>query len=276
MRKFPNSVFGAGLTLVALFLAFHRHGTTQVSAANPGRNPVVVELFTSEGCSSCPPADRLLQELVQQQPIADAQIIALEEHVDYWNHDGWIDPYSSAQWTERQQAYVAVAKDDPYTPELVVDGHSQFVGNNARKAEAEIEKAARGMKTEVSITAGPLDAKGRRGFAISVGRLADGDAGDVAEVWLAVTEDGLHSSVSRGENSGRVLQHVATLRFLQKIGVVDAGRTSAPFSANPTVKLNAQWNVENLHVTAFVQKKTSREILGAASTKIAASTGISD
>jgi hypothetical protein len=255
-----------GLLIVGLALA--KVQTAQPSPVETGRQPVVVELFTSEGCSSCPPADALLQKLEARQSVAGAEIIALEEHVDYWNHDGWADPYSSPEWTERQQAYAAVAHDDPYTPELVVDGRSQFVGNNARKAEAEIERAARGVKTEVSITAGPPDAKGEQGFNVSVGKLSESNAGDVAEVWLAITEDGLHSSVSRGENAGRVLQHVATLRALNKIGVAHAGETSASFAATPTVKLNPRWNVGNLHVAVFVQEKKGREILGAASTRI--------
>ena len=194
----------------------------QTSTVDAGRKPVVVELFTSEGCSSCPPADALLQQLQQQQPVAGAEIIALEEHVDYWNHDGWIDPYSSSEWTQRQQDYAALFKNDPYTPELVVNGRSQFVGNNARKAEFEIEKAAGGLNTEVEITPGNPEAKGSQRFTVSVGKLARNAPGDVAEVWLAVTEDGLHSSVSLGENAGHVLHHVATLRSLRKIGVADA------------------------------------------------------
>lgn len=167
------------------------------STAQARRTPVVVELFTSEGCSSCPPADALLQELQAQQPVANAEIIALEEHVDYWNHDGWMDPYSSPEWTARQQSYTTLNKGDAYTPELVVDGSSQFVGNDARRAEAEIEKAASRPRTEVVIIAAKPEGDGSQRFKVSVGKLAASTAGDVAEIWLAVTEDGLQSAVSR-------------------------------------------------------------------------------
>ncbi len=240
----------------------------QSTASETKRQPVVIELFTSEGCSSCPPADALLQQLEQLQPVAGAEIIALEEHVDYWNHDGWIDPFSSPDWTQRQQDYAALFKNDPYTPELVVDGRSQFVGSNARKAEFEIGKAAHGPKTEIAIKPGDAEAKGSQRFTVSVGKLSQNASGDVAEVWLAVTEDGLHSSVSLGENAGHVLHHVATLRSLRKIGVADANGTSVSFTGDPVVKFNSHWDLANLHVTVFVQEKKGREILGAASTKI--------
>jgi hypothetical protein len=224
-------------------------------------------LFTSEGCSSCPPADALLQKLERQQPVAGAEIIALEEHVDYWNHDGWVDPFSSPEWTERQEAYAALFKNDAYTPEVVVDGQRQFVGNDERAARLEIEKAARGPKADVAVTPGKPEGDGSQRFTVSVGRLAGKKAGDVVEVWLAVTEDGLHSSVRRGENAGHVLYHVATLRSLHKIGLADASG-EASFAGDAVVKFNSQWDPENLHVTVFVQEKKSHEILGAASTKI--------
>ncbi len=231
------------------------------------RRPVLVELFTSEGCSSCPPADTLLQKLVEQQPVPGAEIIALEEHVDYWNHDGWFDPFSSVDWTARQQDYVSLVKKDVYTPEMVVDGESQFLGSDPRQAFAEIEKAASGVRTEVAITPSGADAKAPR-FNISVGKLDPSVAADNAEVWLAVTEDGLRSSVKAGENSGRTLTHVATLRSLRKIGIANANATPSSFTGSTEVKLNSHWNHENLHVTVFVQKKKTRQILGAASVKI--------
>ena len=266
MKDFSITTPGRALAFLITCSLFAAAADAQTSRAEAPRKPVVVELFTSEGCSSCPPADVLLQKLEADQPVPGAQVIALEEHVDYWNHDGWVDPYSSPEWTDRQQNYVSLIKKDPYTPELVVDGQFQFVGNNPRDAVVEIQEAARAKKTEVSITPADTDAKGAR-FNVSVGRLAEDTTGDVAEVWLAVTEDGLHSAVSRGENAGRELNHVATLRWLHKIGT--AGNSSpVSYTGDPVVKLNSHWNVENLHATIFVQKKKSRHIIGAASTKI--------
>jgi hypothetical protein len=271
MKKASSTPSLLPLILLALTfltcLAFLSTAKAQTSAG-AGRTPVVVELFTSEGCSSCPPADTLLQKLAAQQPVPGAEIIALEEHVDYWNHDGWVDPFSSPEWTQRQAVYTALTKKDVYTPELVVDGQSQFLGSDEQAAELEIEKAAHGVKTDVAITPGKPEGKGSQRFTVSVGKLAGNKSGEVAEVWLAVTEDGLHSSVSLGENAGHVLHHVATLRSLRKIGAADASGASASFTGDTLVKFNSHWDPANLHVTVFVQEKKSRVILGAASTKI--------
>jgi hypothetical protein len=267
MKPFSSMGLRLSIALFAASFLFCARAGTQTSAARAARKPVVVELFTSEGCSSCPPADLVLQELEARQPVSGVEIIPLEEHVDYWNHDGWVDPYSSPEWTQRQQNYVALIKKDAYTPELVVNGQSQFLGNNPQEAAFEIEKAAHQVTTEVAITAVQSDSKGSR-FNISVGKLTGNTAGDTAEVWLAVTEDGLHSSVSRGENAGHTLQHVGTLRSLHKIGVANESATPVSFKGDPTVKFNSHWDPKHLHVTVFVQKKKSREILGAASTKI--------
>jgi hypothetical protein len=160
---------------------------------------------------------------------------------------------------------VALERNDAYTPEMVVDGQHQFVGNNARQAQREIEKALSGVKTEVLVSEDRSTANGNPHFKVSVGRI-QGNANDPAEIWLAVTEDGLHSSVQRGENAGRVLQHIATLRLLRKIGTASGGGMS--FTGEPEIKFESGWKTENLHVTAFVQRKRGREILGAASVAV--------
>jgi hypothetical protein len=268
MRNFPAAVVVLSLVLIVIGSVFAAKPNAQSAAAPAVAKPVIVELFTSEGCSSCPPADALLQRLEAQQPVAGATIVGLEEHVDYWNHDGWSDPFSSSQWTQRQVDYGAKFRNDAYTPQMVVNGQSQFVGNNGQEAELEIDKAARRVKADIAITSEASSAARRAHFSVTVGKLTGTQNGDVAEVWLAVAEDGLHSAVSRGENAGRELTHIATLRSLQKIGVAGAGGASPAFSADRDINISPNWVPANLHVIIFVQMKKSREILGAASTKI--------
>jgi hypothetical protein len=263
-------VFLAGFVLCGCCASL---AAAQMSSAVSERKPVVVELFTSEGCSSCPPADTLLQRLAEQQPLPGADIIALEEHVDYWNHDGWNDPYSSAEWTQRQLKYAALFKTEAYTPQMVVDGENQLVGSSTRDASFAIQKAANSPKTDVAISTGTQNTNGPQHFIVSVGRLAGEASEDVAEVWMAVTEDGLRSSVNRGENAGHVLLHVATLRSLSKIGVAPAGGNALSFTGEPRVKFDSHWNREKLSVVIFVQEKKSGKILGAASTRITPRTG---
>ncbi|MGH9688263.1 MAG: DUF1223 domain-containing protein [Candidatus Acidiferrales bacterium] len=243
--------------------------SARTSVTQAKRVPVVVELFTSEGCSDCPPADALLKNLEMQQPIAGVEVIPIEEHVDYWNHDGWIDPFSSASWTIRQQEYEPKLKGGTeYTPQMIVDGETQFVGSYPAAAVAAITNAARGPQTEVTITAGQPDGKDAQSFSVSVGKLEGSTAGNTAEVWLAVTEDDLHSDVRAGENAGHDLYHSAVLRSLNKIGAANMNAASASFTAEPRVKFNSHWNRANLRVVVFVQDKHSKKILGAASTRL--------
>jgi hypothetical protein len=250
-----------------LSAAFVSNANAQTVAAESVRKPVIVELFTSEGCSSCPPADVLLQKLEEHQSVAGAEIVPIEEHVDYWNHDGWIDPYSSPEWTQRQLVYRDLFKKVEYTPQIVVDGQVQVVGSNGMEALAEIGKAAHQEQTDVTINPEKADAHGSQRFTVSVGKIAGNTPGDVAEIWLAVTEDGLQSSVNRGENSGQVLRHIATLRSLHKIGTADERAASVSFKGDSRVKLESRWKSENLHLIIFVQEKKSRKILGAVSAK---------
>lgn len=261
-------VFKLPLALLILCSASVLNTKAQTPAAEADRKPVIVELFTSEGCSTCPPADELLQKLEAQQPVGGAEVVPLEVHVDYWNHDGWNDPYSSSEWTERQTVYRSIFNQTEYTPQMIVDGQSQFVGSNGRQALAEIEKAAQRVQTDVAVNSEKSDTHGSQRFTVSVGKLAGNTAGDIAEVWVAVTEDGLQSTVNRGENAGHVLHHTATLRSLHKIGTADVSAPSASFRGDSRVKFESRWKPENLHVVVFVQEKKSRKILGAASAKV--------
>src|SRR5215813_4843231 len=176
---------------------------------------VLVELFTSEGCSSCPPADALLERLDRSQPIPGAQIVVLSEHVDYWNHIGWADPYSSAALSARQEQYARRFRTQgPYTPQMVVDGRSEFVGSDARAAESAIRSATKRPKAAIRITEDGGSA------IIDVGSLPAGTARKAA-VFAAYAADSGTQDVLRGENKGRRLHHVAIVKELKQIGTVD-------------------------------------------------------
>ncbi|HVP45063.1 MAG TPA: DUF1223 domain-containing protein [Bryobacteraceae bacterium] len=222
--------------------------------------PVLVELFTSEGCSSCPPADALLAKLDELQPVAGVTVIALEEHVDYWDHLGWRDPFSSADFTARQQRYAeSLHVESPYTPEIVIDGHSEFVGNDSHRALHELVQAARTAKTPVHLTVQDRSAD-RVSLAVHV------DAAlSAGNVWLAIAETRLSSDVAHGENAGRNLKHSAVVRKLTAVGRLKSGE---PFSAEPAVKLAKQWKPENLRAVVFVQDATGK-VLGAAEVALA-------
>jgi len=137
-------------TGLALLLGLTR--TALADQSPDQRKAVLVELSTSEGCSSCPPADALLEKLDRSQPIAGVEIVVLGEHVDYWNHIGWNDPYSSAALSARQEQYARRFRTQgPYTPQMVVDGRSEFVGSDARTAELAVRSAIRQPKAEIRI-----------------------------------------------------------------------------------------------------------------------------
>jgi hypothetical protein len=220
------------------------------------QNPVVVELFTSEGCSSCPPADALLVKLSQLNGTSGREIIVLGEHVDYWNGVGWNDRFSSRDFTERQQAYAKhFGLASPYTPQMVIDGRTQLVGNKAPEIGRDIDAAAKSEKpAKVTVAK-----SGGNAYEVSVQ-----DAGGKGKVFLAVTEDGLTTAVKGGENGGRTLTHAGVVRELRSIGSLSKGE----FSKKVDVPVKSDWNPANLKLVVFVQQGDSGPILGATSLRL--------
>jgi hypothetical protein len=223
---------------------------------------VIVELFTSEGCSSCPPADAVLARL-QGDTVSGARVIALGMHVDYWNSLGWRDPYSSAIFTDRQGSYAAVkGTTEVYTPEMIVDGDAAFVGSDEGRARDEIAKAAQGRKTPLAIKAA-YDKAGAVRVSLKLGAALP--AGARSPVMLvAVTQDGLTSNIRAGENEGLKLTHAAVVRELQDLGT--AGAQGAETTA--TLKTGAgDGDASAMHIAAFVQDSATGKILAAADTE---------
>jgi len=218
--------------------------------------PVLVELFTSEGCSSCPPADDLLAKLEKTQPVPGAKLIVLSEHVDYWNRLGWRDPFSSADFTARQNTYSqAFQQDGPYTPEAVVDGRNGFVGSNSREAKNAILEAMKQPKASVILRAASEGA----GINLSV-EVKDIPGSKDADVILAITETGLQLNVKSGENSGRLLKHTGVVRRLTILGKTKGDG----YTTQTSVSLPKEWKRENLRAVVFVQEKKNLHIVGAA------------
>jgi len=270
-----SAVFGIALLIPSLgsarVHALRGEGSTRTSGSRPTLHaiPVVIELFTSEGCSDCPPADRLLSQLAQTQPVPGAEIIPLEEHVDYWDDEGWRDPFSSSLFTQRQKDYVYVFNaPTPYTPQMVVDGTTQFVGSDNRRALAAIAKAAQTPKANLQIERGSGANSGPQDVPLRVSLAALGGANPKhgADVLLAITEDNLASNVTRGENAGVQMNHRAVVRELRVLGRVNP---DGAFSAEPDVRLSGRWKSENLHVVAFVQDRATKQILAASTLSLA-------
>jgi hypothetical protein len=274
MKK-TTSLGGLAMGLTALLVGAASGNPTRKSAAEnilfhasqestSVKPPVVLELFTSEGCSSCPPADLLLSDLQNKPIVGSADIIAFEEHVDYWNSGGWMDAFSLPQWTQRQRDYQGAfgrSADGIYTPQLVVDGNHEVIGSNTTNVLALVVAESQQPKIGVKIAPGASQ-KGAQAFTVTAGSAADSALAADADVFVAITETGLHSSVTAGENAGKALQHAAVLRRMDKIGVI-RGKGNA-FSGEARLKFESSWKRENLRVVAFVQDKKSRHIIGAA------------
>lgn len=239
-------------------------GAPHLADESAQRTPVLVELFTSEGCSDCPPADALLERLDRSQPVSGADLIVLSEHVDYWNDIGWKDPFSSREYSERQGAYAGeFGLSGVYTPQMIVDGRIQLVGSDEKGAIQAIEKASRAEKIPVSLSSIHFDGE-KIVLHVETGPSPSALPERFANVLVAVADERDQSNVSRGENAGRTLDHVAVLRDLVRVGALDR---SGKFSEDVTVNFNRR-NGENLRIVAIVQEPTAGRVLGVGSGRL--------
>ncbi|MGH9647620.1 MAG: DUF1223 domain-containing protein [Bryobacteraceae bacterium] len=244
-----------------------------VAAAVLPAQTVVVELFTSEGCSSCPPADQVLSRLEsprnpsvvrgKQAPIsvpAGVEIIALGEHVDYWDQLGWKDRFSSPLFSARQQDYGrAFHLESVYTPEMIVNGDQDVLGSDSRAVQVAINKAAKETQAHVAIAM-----TSSRMVSYSVSKLPP--ESHEAEILLGVTESGLVTPVFGGENNGRQLRHAAVVRSLTRLGRLDP-KSPGEYSGLAQLNLRPDWDRANVKLVLFVQDRVTRRILGAASVR---------
>jgi hypothetical protein len=250
------------ITTVAIAASLSLLSAAHAQTTPSTRTPVLVELFTSEGCSSCPPADALLAKLDRDQPIQNAEIIILGEHVDYWDNLGWHDRFSSHQYTERQNQYSArLNVDGVYTPQMIVDGTDQFVGNDAAHAQRAIVHAAQTAKLNLSLSKPVVDAR-KVSASVSLPSSASQQHGDL---YAALVDPIDVTDVRSGENGGHHLQHAGVVRSLQRIGTLKQLSTGPlPFS------LTAPGDAKliDMRVVVFAQQNGQGNILGAVTTSV--------
>lgn len=238
-------------------------GSSQAGPRNSGSSattPVFLELFTSEGCSSCPPADKLLADLDRNQSITGANLIVLSEHVDYWNRQGWSDPFSSHAFTARQEMYASrLGVSEIYTPQLVVDGTRSVVGSNWPKVENAVNDSLRDSKIPLSVAAARNNAEGQKNNAIVHVTIGAAPAEPRARVYLVLARDRAQSQVSRGENAGRSLSHVAVAYSLKEIAAAGP-KPNSEITLPVSLLLNSR-------IIVFVQASTGK-IIGVAQTTL--------
>ena len=230
--------------LLGLGLAACASASGDAPAKHTNEAPLVVELFTSQGCSSCPPADRLLGQLARDGQSDGRPVVPLAFHVDYWNDLGWADPYSLPAWTERQRQYAeALGGDRVYTPQLVIGGGADAVGSQA----GAVARAIAAAPAQTAITA---SARWQRD-KLTVTATAPADA----DVLVAVWEGRTSTAVPRGENAGETLASDHVVRRLERVAA--AGQTGSL-----TLPIDAAWS--SVGAVAFAQHTgADRKIIGA-------------
>jgi hypothetical protein len=249
--------FAVAAALFGVFTCLPTAGAAQTPETN--RTPVLVELFTSEGCSTCPPADTLLAKLEQVQPVTGAEIIVLGEHVDYWDGQGWHDRFSSHQFTERQNEYCGrLHVDNSYTPQMIVDGTDQFVGHDAIHAINAIQHAAQTPKIKLILSQPVVDAQKVSASVSSPAPMTT----KKADLYAALVDPKDTTEVHGGENGGHRLYHVGVVRSLQRVGKLkDLGAGPVSFSLNAP----ADAKPGEMRVVVFAQESGQGAVLGAVS-----------
>jgi hypothetical protein len=255
------------LSVLAVISVQYVHGASAPALTgrdDGSRTPVLIELFTSEGCSSCPPADALLEKLDRSQPVNGAELIVLSEHVDYWNDIGWKDPYSSHEYSERQSAYAAhFGRSGVYTPQMVVDGHAELVGSDELGAIEAVENETRFVKVPLSLSGVHFENNNKVSMHVEAGPL-EAIGARSANLYLAIADESDVSQVSRGENAGRTLKHVAVLRSLVPVGTMNkADRVSKDITVNVSNESRG-----HLRIVGIIQEPSAGRVLGVASARL--------
>ena len=233
--------------LVASALSFAAFKSSRKAKAINEKGFAVVELFTSEGCSSCPPADELVSKILKEDKNKEVYILAY--HVDYWNHLGWKDPFSNAQYSDRQRHYAQLLRlEGVYTPQIVVNGRTEFVGSN----EGNLRNAIRTGLAKAGTDELTLSNANIEGAQLKLQYQTKG--GTNRELVIAIVQKAAQTNVKSGENGGHVLSHVNIVRGLNTIGLKQQ-------NGNAVVKLPQGYNARDYEMIGFLQNTATGEIL---------------
>ena len=246
------------LSLCSLAVPVKSHAASPASSINATSSSVaIVELFTSEGCSSCPPADALLQQVNLKQTNAGQLIVGISEHVTYWNDLGWKDPYSLPVFTDRQSFYASrLSPEGPYTPQMVLNGRDQFVGSDGSALERALRNDARREHFGLRIVSSAHATEG-----IDVKFAFTGNPSKPLDIIAVLADDADRSNVLRGENGGRQLQHVSVARSMTRVATVtDDGEHSVHVSFPEGFSTRGG---SGHHLILFAQEQRQGAILGA-------------
>ncbi len=244
-------------------------GGQQATRADEGRQvfaspsdrqgPILLELFTSQGCSSCPPADELLRHLGDGS-LEGPEVLPLAFHVDYWNYIGWKDPFSSERWSDRQHQYArSLSPGRVYTPQLVIDGREHHVGSDLRAIDRALQAAERRTPTFEVRLQGEL--AGPRALILDWDLRASDPISRPLEIWAAVHESGLETPVSRGENARRTLRNDYVVRFFERVGTLEAGASGN--SATRRLELGWDGDPRQMGAVVFLQDPETFRVEGA-------------
>lgn len=219
------------------------------------KTPVLIELFTAEACPMCPPADKNLVRLEKEQPFPEVEIITLSLHVDYWNGRGATDEFASPMFTRRQDIYGRIFRvNQIFTPQMIVDGRTQFAGADLAKAQKAVIENAKNTKGKIEISTAK-DA----GSDIKIQvKISDLPAHENSTVFLAIAEDNLASK--RGRSATTKREYVSVVRELKSLGFLTAAQES--LETEIVLQFQPAWKKENLKFVVFVQENANRRILG--------------
>jgi hypothetical protein len=206
-----------------------------------------------------------LEKLDHSQPVNGVELIVLSEHVDYWNDIGWKDPYSSHEYSERQSAYAArFGRSGIYTPQMVIDGHAELVGSDELGAIEAVENESRFVKVPLSLSGVHFENNNKVSMHVEAGPLEPAIGARSANLYLAIADESDVSQVSRGENAGRTLKHVAVLRSLVPVGTVNkADKVSKDITVNVSNESRG-----HLRVVGIIQEPSAGRVLGVASARL--------